>query len=291
MGREIGSFHVRPADLNQLRGLPAVAAEERDGDAQLPRLFHHQPHVRVVPRDEDGVGVGGLHRGQLALEIPVAAIVALLRNHPAAAGDEWRLEIAGQPDAVIGFGVGKDRHIQRFERPFGKVGQQESLEFVGETNPENVIADFGQLHVGRGRGNHRDLVGLADVGRFHGARGSHFSQHCAHAIAGDEFLDHRRRLALLGLVIFADQLDFAAEHSAGGIDLLNGQLRAVVRHLPKSGLAAGERSEFADVNRVAGRSLATRKQQGQGQQGQDFPEESPTEFLHNFGLRRASLSS
>ena len=239
MRREVSSFNVRSANLDELGRFPAVTTEERHGDSQLLGLLYDQPDIRVVTRDNDRVGIGRFDGRELALEIFVAAIVSLLGHNRAAAGGEGRLEVTGQSHAIIGFNVSHDGDLHGFERALGEIGQQFSLELVRETNAENIVAHLGEFNVRGRRRNHRDLVLLTDGRGFHGPRGGYLAQHSHNAVPGNEFLDDGGRFAGLGLVILIDQLDFFPEYSARRVDFLDGQLRSVMRHLAERGFLAG----------------------------------------------------
>src|SRR6266576_188518 len=100
MRREISSLDIRPADLDQFGGFPAITAEQRHSDAKLPGLFGHQSDIRVIASDQDGVRIGGFDSGELAFKILVPAVIDLLGDDLAAAPHEGSLEIACQTDAV-----------------------------------------------------------------------------------------------------------------------------------------------------------------------------------------------
>ncbi len=57
MRGKITAFQRLAADGHQRGGFPAVAAEQRHRDAELPRLQRNQSHLRVIARNKDAVGI------------------------------------------------------------------------------------------------------------------------------------------------------------------------------------------------------------------------------------------
>ena len=87
MVREVVALDRRAADLERLRRVPAVAAEQRHVDAELARLLRDQADLGVVAGHEDRVGLRGADRRELRAEVDVAARVALV-------GDDLAAELA-----------------------------------------------------------------------------------------------------------------------------------------------------------------------------------------------------
>ena len=254
MRRIITAFRRRAADGNQRGRFPAVAAENRHRQSELPRLQNNQPDFRVIAGHKNAVGILRLDGGQLRVEILVTAAVILFRRDFSAAAGKAVLEKFRQAEAVIAFHVRQHRDGIQLERLAREIRHDRALERINEAHAENVIAGFGDLGIGgRGR-NHRNPVLLADRRGFERARRRDFAEHRHDAVAGNQLAHHRRRLAGLRLVVLGEQLNFFAEHAARRVEVVNRQRRAFVRRLPEGRLAAGQRRELADFDGVAARA-------------------------------------
>jgi hypothetical protein len=69
------------------------------------------------------------------------------------------------------------------------------------------------------------------------------------------------------MVVLGDEFEFAAEDAAGGVDLLDGEARALVGVLAEDGLFAGHGGELADPDGLR-RGAATGQAKGEAR-GQD----------------------
>src|SRR5581483_9820347 len=151
----------------------------------------------------------------------------------------------------------------------GELGQNGALKRVDEADTENITSDLGDLGIGRGGRNHRYARGFADGSGLERAAGGDLPEDGHDLVAGDELAHGGGGLARLGLVVFGDEVDFPAEHAAGGVDFLNGEDRALVGRLTKGGLLAGERGIFADFDLV-----------GAAGEGEGGKEEGKSGFSH-----------
>src|SRR6202034_3398556 len=98
----------------------------------------------------------------LPLEILVAPVEIQFRDNLAAIGEKLFLEKFRQPLAVIALYVGENGDLFGMKRLGGEIRHDGPLEWINETNAENVITRLGDFRIGRGRGNHRNLALLAN---------------------------------------------------------------------------------------------------------------------------------
>ena len=252
MGGEIGALDGGPADGDELGRFPAVNAEQRHSEAEVAGLLGDEGGLGVIARDEDALGSGGLDGGELGAEILVALTVFLLGENGAAGGGEALMEIFRQAHTLRGRGRGEDGDPAELQRVVGEFGHHRALEIIDEADAEDVVALGGDGDVGGPGGDKRDLRGLADRGGLEGPARGELAEDGDDLVAGDEFFDDRGGLAGLRLVVLGDQLELAAQQAAGGVELLDGELRALVHGLAVGGLLAGERGEFADLDGFLG---------------------------------------
>src|SRR5688572_24273404 len=265
MGGEVGTLDRRAADGDEFGGFPAVDAHEGDGQAEVAGLAGDQSGFGVVARHKDALDAGRLDGGKLGAEVLVALAVLLFGRNGAAVGGKAFAEIFRETDA-LGGGDGRENgdavELQRFAGEFRHHG---ALELVDETNPEDVVAARRDLRGGGAGGDQRDPGVLADGRGLEGAAGRDFAEDGDDLVAGDELFDDRGGLARLGLVVLGEQLELAAEDAAGGVDLLDGEQRALVGILTVGGFLAGEGGEFPDFDRFLGGEAAETEDETEGQ--------------------------
>ena len=248
----------------------AVAAENGHIEAELVRLLADKRGLGVVAGHEDGLGIVGLDRGELRVEVLVAFGIFFLEGADDAAVRRKRFDkIFCEADAVGGRNGSEHGDAAGVQRVPGEFGEDLALEWIGKADAENVTADFGDLRVGRGGRNHRDVRVLADGGGLDGAAGSDFAEDGDGLVAGDELAHGGGSLAGFGLVVLGDQLEFLAEHAGGGVDLLDREEGALVRGLAEGGFLAGERGILADLDGVVGAG-GEHEQGGEGGNGKLF---------------------
>src|SRR5471032_3128255 len=100
MVRKEVALHRCAADLRQSRRVPAIAAQERNGDPKLASLERDQPDLIIVTGNKNRLGIGRFDRGKLRLEILIARTVTLLRHDRAAVLREILFEKLREADAV-----------------------------------------------------------------------------------------------------------------------------------------------------------------------------------------------
>src|SRR5690349_16654420 len=113
MGRVITTFDGLLADLDQFGRLPSVATVERNFNAQLARLPGDGGGFLVVTRQENCLGVRRFYRGQLCVEVRIAAAEFLFGNNLPTALEIARLKKISEADAV---GLGDVSHDGDFFR-------------------------------------------------------------------------------------------------------------------------------------------------------------------------------
>ena len=183
MGREVVALDRRAADLERLLRVPAVAAEQRHVDAELARLLRDQAELRVVAGHEDRVGLGGADRRELRAELDVAARVALVGDDLAAELGERLAEEIGEPDRVVLLEVEQDRHLLDLQLLDGEARHHRALERVDEAGAEDVVADLGDLRVGRAGRDHRHARALRLGRRRERARRGDLAEQRHHLVA------------------------------------------------------------------------------------------------------------
>ena len=143
-------------DLDELRGLPAVTAEHRHGDAQLAGLLYDESDLVVVTRHTNALGISPLDGRELCFEVLVLRGVLLLHHDLAAGRREGVAEILAQPIAIGRRHVREHRHPRELERLAGELRDESALEGIGEAHPEDAVADLGDLGIGGRRRDHGD---------------------------------------------------------------------------------------------------------------------------------------
>ena len=266
VGGVVGAVERLAADLEKLLGLPSVAAEERNGEAEVAGLAGDEGGLLVVAGDEDGLDVGGLDGGELRFEILVAFAEFLLGHDGAAAGDEGFLEELGEADAVGAGDADEGGDLLGLEIIQGELRHDGALEIVDEADAEDVVAFLGDGRIGGAGGDQGDFRGLGERGDLEGAAGRHFAEDGDDFVAGEQFFGDGGRLAGLGLVVLGDEFELAAEDAAGGVEFFEGQQNSFVLGLAKGGVFAGEAGEFADFDGFGG---AGERREEEGERGED----------------------
>ena len=235
-----------------MRGLPAIAAEEGAGDAKFAGLAGYKGGLGVVSGHENGVHAGGANGGELGFEVLVALGVFLLEGDLSAIGEEALLEVFCQADGVGGGDGSQDGDAFGLECFFGELGHYGALKRVNEADTEDVVADGGDLWVGGGRRDHRDLRALGDGGHLEGAAGGDLAEEGDDLFAGEELAGNGGGFAGLRLIILGEELKGAAEHAASGVDVFDGEECASVGRVAKRGFFARKGGNLADFNRLGG---------------------------------------
>ena len=269
MAGVVGSLDSLAADFDQFGGLPAVAAEDRDGEAEVAGLLTNEGGLGVETSSDDGVGVHRFDRGELGAEIFVAFGVFLFDGDDAPEGGEFFTENFGEAHTVGGGDGGEDGDAFGFEGGGGEFGEDGTLERVDEAGAENVVALFGDFGSGGRRGNKRDTGGLRERGDFEAVGGGAAAEKGDYFFAAEEFFGDGGGVAGLRLVVFNDDGEGAAEDAAAGVDFGDGHEHAAVGLLAERGFLAGEGFDFAELNGLGGGS----GREGEGKKESEREEE------------------
>jgi hypothetical protein len=249
---EVAALDRRPAELEQLLAVPAVAAHQLRGDAQLAGLPGDEPDVVVVAGDVDGVRRGALDGGQLAAEVGAPLGVGLAGDDLPAHLVELALEDVRQALAVRRAEIAQHRHLVELEVVVGELRHHVALKGIDEADAEDVVADLRHLGVGGGVGDHRHLGRLRLFGHGHGVAAGHLAQDQEHVVLVDEAVGRLGSLLGLALVVVDPDLDLLALHPAGGVHLADREVDRVPGGDAEGGLRAGERAHLAEQDGVAG---------------------------------------
>jgi hypothetical protein len=248
MVRVVAALDRVAADLGELGRVPAVAADERRLDAELPGLAEEVAGLGVVAGEEHRLRAGVLDRLQLRGHVGVATGVRLLGGDGAAELDEGLLEVAGQALRVRLRLVVEDGDLVGLQVLAGELRRDVALEGVDEADAEDHVAELRDAHVRRRRRDHRHAVLLGDAAAGERRRRRDLAEDGDDLLVVDEAGDDGAGLGRLRRGVEGDQLDRAALHAAGGVALLDGELDAVVRRDAEGGLGAGHRAVVADLD-------------------------------------------
>ena len=170
---------------------------------------------------------------------------------------EGLLQVGAAELAVVG-GVGQDRDLLEAAARDGLFDDHRRLDAVVRGVAEDVVLGLVVELVRDQRAgghvvHHRDLGFLEEALRGQRHAGVDVAHHGDDLFLVDQLLGDLHAAFVLGFVVALDQLDLAAEHATGLVDLVGGQAHAVTHaHAHRRG-AAGERAVDTDLDRV-GRS-------------------------------------
>ena len=123
-----------------------------------------------------------------------------------------------------------------------------ALLVVAAADAEDVPhAALGDLRIGRGRRDLEDAVLLVDLGGRHGDAGIEVADDELDAVAG-ELVGDRDALLGIGDVVADCERDLLAEDAAGGVDVGDGLLGAVLELRAEGGVRAGDRAGDAEFD-------------------------------------------
>ena len=270
MAGVIGALNGFATDLDELGSFPAVAAEDRDGEAEVAGLFADQRGLGVEAGDGDGVDFGGFDRGELSAEIFIAFGVFLFGGDDAPEGGQFFAEHFGEADAVRRRDRREEGDAFGAEGGGGECGEDGTLERVDEAGAENVSALFGDFGSGRGGRDKRDTCGLGERGDFEAVGGGAAAEKGDYFVAAEEFFGDGGGVAGLRLVVCNDDGEGAAEDAAAGVDFGDGHEHAAVGLLAERGFLAGEGFDFAEFDGLGG----GRGREGEGDEESEREEES-----------------
>jgi len=244
----VRAHHHLAADLDEVRGVHAVGAEELRLHAFLARLLEEGRALVVDPAEIDEVGILGLDRGDDRVEVRL-----LLRALEADDLHALLLEVVLERlrDALA---VGRlvVQHVGRldFQGAGGELGAHRALHVVAPADAIDVgIPAVGDLLVGVRRRDHRERVFLVDLRRGDGDAGVQVADDDHDVLVGDDVLRVGHADVGLGLVVVGHQLDPEAGLLQVALELLDGELRAELDALAERRLAAAERALRRDLDR------------------------------------------
>ena len=174
----------------------------------------------------EGVRIGAKQLGQLAPEVGDVGGVALFSDNLAASLLELGDGLAPYALGVVGRLV-EGGQLADAVGPEQVAGVDAKL-CVAHRGPEDVVSGFGDVRVGRQPGEHHDAFLLRHRrSAEHGAaaRGTKDDLHTVHVgeliVRGDGVLGVAFR-------VFDNELDHAPIDTAGGVDLVDGQLLGLI---------------------------------------------------------------
>src|SRR5262249_43467864 len=106
---------------------------------------------------------------------------------------------------------------------------------------------FGDLGIGGSRRDLKDAVLLVHLGGGHGDAGIEMAEDDFHA-AADELVGDRSPFLRIGAIVADGKLILLSEDAAGGVDVLDRLLDAVLELRAEGGAAAGERAGDAELD-------------------------------------------
>ena len=254
MVAEEAALQRRAGSGHQLRRLPPVAAKQRDGEPNLPRLARNGAHLAVVAGYEHAIGLGALNVVELRLEVLIALLIGLLVHNLAAQPCELIRENLRELNAVIVLDVLEDGGGAVTLIPC-EVRHHGRLEVIREADTEDVVTFLGNFRVRGGGSNERYLGFLRHGSAGHGARARRLAQHGLDLVLADQLDDGGARLICLALCVFHKQLYLLSVNSPSGIGFLDGQHHPSVGRFPKGCRGARQRREVPHQNLVPRRGI------------------------------------
>ena len=189
---------------------------------------------------------------------------------------ERLLQVLAAELAVVGR-VGQDRDLLEAAAGDRLLDDHRRLDAVVRGVAEDVV--LGLLvelvrddRAGRDVVHHRDLGFLEEALRGEGDAGVDVADDGDDLLLVDQLLGDLHAALVLRFVVALDQLDLAAEHAAGLVDLVDREAHAVAHADAHRRRAAGERAVDADLDRVGGEGEAggSGEREGAREAGQLF---------------------
>ena len=158
--------------------------------------------------------------------------------------------------AVVVVGVEQAQLIDT--EVFLRIGDQHlDLQFIALAGSADPFASgVGQQGRGCARNQQRDPILVGYLHHRQRAAAAICADNCGYLILDDQLRRSRGGLCGLCRIVLNDQLQFAAQNTAFGVDLLNSQLHAVPEVFTKNGLSARQRDNDADLDGFAGKFCA-----------------------------------
>ena len=249
VGSEL-AFSGVSSQLDEFRGLEAVAADQLGGDAQLLDLLGHRAGLRVHAAKEDHVRLGALDRGQDGHEVGggVGGELALDDFHALALGGFFHF--VSQTLAVSG-AVVNDGDFLGFQGVGDEITDGLALLHIVRDHTEGALEALGGVsRVGGGRRDLHDAGVRVHLGSRDGGAGVQVADHGGH-LGVHQALGHLGGDFRVGLVVFGDQLELdllATDGHAFGVQFVNSQLDAGFAVLAQVGDRTGQRGNLTQLH-------------------------------------------
>ena len=239
--------------------IPAVAAQEGNGQADALGLSQDLAHILIVVGAEDDLRVLAQNGGQLGLEVHVAVGVGLLIDDGAAQALELLDKVLCQALVVVSALQIDDSGLGVAQFLVSVIGHLDALEGVGEGGAEDIrvhgvgLGIVGDSLCGSGSGDHGHIVIGALSRHSQSGRGGDIAHQ-----SGDALIAHLgeagHSLGGIALLVHGDDLQLLAVDTAVGIDLIQIQGSAVDHGQTVDGNIAGHGAQNADLDGIAGSS-------------------------------------
>jgi hypothetical protein len=201
----------------------------------------------VQPAPIDEVGVGRLDLGDQGREVLVVLVDTFKQRFLETFAVDGLARLLGQTLA-IGRLVVHDRDLLALEIFDDVIARDRALLVVATAGAEDVPhVALGDLGIGGRRRNLEDAVLLIDLGGGNGDARVEMADDEFHAVA-DKLVGHRHAFLRVGAVVTDVELDLLSENAAGGVDILDRLLDAVLELRAEGGAAAGERAADAELD-------------------------------------------
>ena len=232
MGGEVHVLRTLARDLDDKGSVVAVSTHDGGFDSRVAELLHDRAHVIRTGSDVQEVRLHFLafQLGDLRGIVLVPGLVVVFQDDLPALLDKALLEILAKEERVLHPLVDEEVHGLRLERVHRILGTGRRLHIVAEAGEIEVIRHLvGQLRRGRSRGDEDDTgLGRRRSGRHHHvtvAEAEHRHDFFSLRELGGRRADRRG----IGLPVERDELDLLAQHTAGRVQLLGGEIRAIGR--------------------------------------------------------------
>ena len=246
---------VRAGDVDDLRVVPAVRAEDRRIDAHLTRLLDDLADFLVVSRHEHDVSVRRLELRERRLEVLILLQEGFFHDDLAARRFELLLEHLREVLRVVRAVVDVDDCRLRLEIFRGEGCHHFALLRVDEAAAEDVGLDLAVLHCRLGTRRAR-----CDDRHLRVRRRLRLGEHETRRRRADDDLDvivrdelrcRIDRLRRFRLVVDGNKLDLLAIDAAGLIRLIDCELQALDRGVAVVRDVARKLEVRADLDRIA----------------------------------------
>src|SRR5215204_6264734 len=241
------AFGAGTGDRDELRRHDAVAGHHRGVEALVAHLADDEPGLGVQPAEIDDVDVRLLQLRDEGRVVLLAGVDALVHDLLQALLVHRLLGLVGEALAVGGLVV-DDGDLLALEA-LGEIAAGDlALLVVAAAGAEGVpLSALGQARVRRGGRRLDDAGFLVDLGGRDRDAGVEVADDPLDAFGG-ELVRDRDALLRIGHVVADRKHELLAHDAAGGVDVLDRLLGAVLELGPEGGVRAGDRSGDADLD-------------------------------------------